>query len=183
MRLREGFSQFFYQALGRRVKIIPCGSRDRAYRDYKIALGSHPNDFNVLLVDSESAVSKKHTPRQHLHQQDGWQMSEITDEQCHLMVQMMEAWLIADVATLKQFYGQGFKANSIPKNRDVENIPKQRLEAALKTATKNTTKGEYHKTQHGPKILARLSVSKVRNAAPHCDRLFKTLAQELNTAT
>jgi acyl-coenzyme A thioesterase PaaI-like protein len=96
------------------------------------------------------------------------------------MTQMMEAWLAADVATLRRFYGQGFNANSIPNNPNVEDIPKQRLEAALRAATRNTQKGEYHKIRHGPAILAQLEVARVRAAAAHCDRLFTTLAGKID---
>ncbi|HEX9926029.1 MAG TPA: DUF4276 family protein [Anaerolineae bacterium] len=183
--VREGFSKFLIDlrntARSKRIKwqIIACGPRNAAFRNFQNALESHPDAFNVLLVDAENVVTA--TPFKHLHQQDGWHMSGIADEQCHLMVQLMESWLIADIETLKRFYGQGFNAKPIPINPNVEDIPKQTVVSALRTATHNTTKGEYHKIRHSPRILAQLDVSKVRNAVPHCDRLFNTLAQELNT--
>jgi hypothetical protein len=93
------------------------------------------------------------------------------------MVQAMEAWFIADIDTLKKFYGQGFRENSIPKNTNVEKIDKDSLEPSLKEATRNTSKGEYQKIQHASKLLELLDVTKVREAAPKCDRLFTTLAQ------
>jgi hypothetical protein len=43
----------------------------------------------------------------------------------------------------------------------------------------NTKKGEYHKIQHASKLLALLEVDKVRQVAPHCDRLFTTLLQKM----
>lgn len=58
------------------------------------------------------------------------------------MVQAMEAWFIADVETLKKFYGNGFKENSLPKTSNVEIITKDSLEPSLKNATRNTTKGK-----------------------------------------
>jgi hypothetical protein len=91
------------------------------------------------------------------------------------MVQTVEAWLVADVDAVSKFYGQGFNANTIPKNPNVEQISKEDLESTLKRATRNTPKGEYHKIKHGPKLLGQVDVSKVRKAAPHCDRLFVTL--------
>jgi hypothetical protein len=97
------------------------------------------------------------------------------------MVQIMEAWLIADREVLRRFYGQGFNANPIPNNPNVEDIPKQTISSALKAATRNTTKGEYHKIRHGPKILEHLNVDKVRERAVHCNRLFQILTQKMET--
>lgn len=91
----------------------------------------------------------------------------------------MEAWFIADIDTLKKFYGQGFKEDSIPKNPNVEQIDKDALEPSLKAATRNTTKGEYQKIQHASQLLG-LDVTKVRTASRHCERLFTTLAEIIN---
>lgn len=124
---RPDFSQFLRQALGKNVKVIACGSREHTFRDFKNALKRHPNAFNVLLVDSEGPVRK--IPWLHLRERDGWQKPpHVTNEQCHLMVQMMEAWLIADIDALKKFYQQGFNAKAIPKTPNIEKISKKQLE-------------------------------------------------------
>jgi acyl-coenzyme A thioesterase PaaI-like protein len=94
---------------------------------------------------------------------------------------MMEAWLIADRDALSRFYGQRFNANAIPRNPNVEQVGKQDLESALKDATRHTAKGEYHKIHHGPNILSQLDVARVRIAASHCNRLFITLADRINS--
>jgi len=91
----------------------------------------------------------------------------------------MEAWLIADIDTLKKFYGQGFKENSIPRNPNVEQIDKKQLEPSLKAATRQTSKGEYHKIRHASKLLGLLNVDKVRVAASHCDRIFTVLIKKM----
>lgn len=97
------------------------------------------------------------------------------------MVQAVEAWFIADIETLKKFYGQGFKENAIPKNANVETIAKDTLEPSLKAATGKTTKGEYHKINHASKLLELLDVATVRQASPYCDRLFTTLQDKMET--
>jgi hypothetical protein len=91
------------------------------------------------------------------------------------MAQAMEAWLIADVGTLSNFYGANFYVNSIPANPNVEQIHKDQLEPSLRAATRNTKKGEYHKIYHAFKLLEVINVGIVRGAAPHCERLFATL--------
>ena len=183
--LRKGFSKFFLklvkEATTKNIKwnIIMCGTRNNAFRDFKNALKSHPDAFNVLLVDAEAPVNKK-SPWEHLKFRDNWDKpTEVDDDNCHLMVQTMEAWFIADCATLKKFYGQGFKENAIPKNANVETIAKDNLEPTLKTATGRTTKGEYHKIKHASELLESLDVTQVRQASPYCDRLFNTLKSRI----
>jgi len=182
--LRDGFRIFLNElvliARMKRIKfqIIACGRRHQAFSDFSDALQKHPNSFNILLVDSEAPVSK--SPWQHLQKRDGWNAGQINDEHCHLMVQIMESWMVADVSALRQFYGKDFNDNAIPKNPNVEQIDKKILLSALKDATRNTSKGEYHKTRHGFKILEQLETAKIRRAAPHCDRLFKTLNEKMN---
>ena len=179
--LRQGFSSFFKElvqiAQSKKIKwqIILCGSRNHAFRNFKNALADHPNAFVILLVDSEAPVEKQ-SPWEHLKSRDNWDSPGVDDTHCYMMVQSMEAWLIADIDTLKKFYGQGFKENAIPKNRNVEKIEKHLLEPSLKAATCDTkSKGEYQKIQHASKLLEMLDVEKVRKASLECDRIFITL--------
>lgn len=183
-RLREGFHAFFQEviALARagRVKfqLVACGRRSNAYRNFCNAIQDYPGAFNVLLVDSEGAVDEG--PWDHLRRCDGWSRPKsVEDHHCHLMVQIMEAWFVADLKTLSTYYGQRFNPNPIPNNPDVEQIPKNTLESSLKAATQNTQKGEYHKIRHASDILELLDTETVRSAAKHCHRLFETLQTQI----
>ncbi len=116
---------------------------------------------------------KINSPWEHLKARYHWDEPVVFDDHnYHLIVQTMEAWSIADIATLKKFYRQDFKENSIPKNANVEIISKDILEPTLKTATGSTTKGEYHKIKHAYKLLELLDVAKVCQASPYCEHLF-----------
>lgn len=187
-RMREGFSGFLKDlskiARSQRIKwqIIACGSRGNAFSDFKTALEAHPDAFNVLLVDSEGRVPVDTKPWEYLKKHEQWDSPGLDNAHCHLMVQAMEAWLIADTDTLKRFYGQEFKENSIPRNPKVEEIDKGSLEPSLKTASRNTSKGEYQKIQHASKLLEQLDAAKVRSSAPYCDRLFTTLAEKMGAS-
>ncbi len=184
--VREGFSKFLSSlrelARERHIRwyVIACGSRNAALDAFGIALRQHGDAFNVLLVDAEGPVSQ--SPWAHLQQRDGWSISDISDNHCHLMVQAMEAWIIADLAALTSFYGQGFNSNPIPRQEDVELVDKPDLAFTLKLATENTQKGEYHKIRHGPKILASIDVAKVCSRARHCERMFTILRSKLDEA-
>jgi hypothetical protein len=151
--LRPGFSKFFARG-SIKAKCIAAGAK--AEREYRKALATHPEALNILLRDSEGDAIEER-PR------------------VFWMIPLMEAWFLADPATLERYYGQGFQANALKKNRNVEEIPKQDVLTCLSAATKNTQKGRYHKTQHAPAILERINPALVRKAAPHCEALFTAL--------
>jgi hypothetical protein len=181
--LREGFSLFLVSLRemarnrGIRWNVTVCGGRKQAYDRFVTALNDHQNAFNVLLVDSEGPVAT--TPWLHLLGRDNWSAQGAHDDHCHLMVQAMEAWLVADPSALEEYYGQGFNANPIPGVGNVETIPKASLVPILETATQQTQKGQYRKIQHGADLLSRVDTEIVRGKAPHCDRMFTTLTTKM----
>ncbi|MEH1902866.1 MAG: DUF4276 family protein [Nostoc sp.] len=121
--LRPGFIKFvheLYDTAGENIKIfiVMCGSRSDAYENFKTALESQQEAFNILLIDAESPVDSTVTPWEHLRsrtEDHPWILDAVNfdNDQCHLMVQTMEAWFIADINTLKEFYGKGFRENGI----------------------------------------------------------------------
>lgn len=173
--LRAGFAQFFEEVinLARRKRLhwslISCDSRQEAFDDFSIAQRTHPDSLNILLVDSEGPVSL--TPASHLKSRDEWINPGAEEEQIHLMVQVMETWFVADLDAVEQFYGKGF-ARKVFSGAPVEAISKEDVFKQLDTATKSTSKGQYHKVRHGPDLLKRIRADVVRRAAPHCERLF-----------
>ncbi|HEY9863539.1 MAG TPA: DUF4276 family protein [Candidatus Obscuribacterales bacterium] len=174
---RQGMSQFLHRLTGRRVTCVVCGSRNAAHENFTHGLESHPNAINLLLVDSEDFV-RVSSAKQHLINRDQWDFLGIDENDIHLMVQVMESWLIADIDTLANYYGQGFNRNAITRNNNVEQISKAQIESTLKRATERTQKGEYHKIKHGPKILEIIDVSTVRRRHTensYLERLFQRI--------
>lgn len=176
--IREGFGRFLESlrelARERRIRwsITACGSRNAAFDAFRTALETHPDAFVILLVDSEAPVTR--SPWTHLKGRDGWD-SELPDEHCHLMVQAVEAWLVADPETLAAYYGQGFHRKALPRRPDVEAVPKNELFEKLDRATVDTKKGTYAKIRHCSDLLGLLNCERVRQRAHHCDLLFTTL--------
>ncbi|HEX8391019.1 MAG TPA: DUF4276 family protein [Longimicrobium sp.] len=150
-----------------------CGSRESTYEDFRMAVREHTSAVVLMLVDAEAPVTQPE--REHLLSVDGWDLSFARQNQIHLMAQMMESWFLADPDALQQFYGHGFRVSALPASPDVEQVPKNTVEKALASATRQTRPGAYHKTKHAPQLLANLSPARVRARAPRCDRLFWAL--------
>jgi len=184
--IREGFGKFLSElrekARDKRIRwsIVACGGRGATYDAFRTALSSHADAFNVLLVDSEGPVTAQ--PWQHLKARDNWDASGCSDDVCHMMVQDMEAWIVADADALQGFYGNGFRRGVLPGARDIETVSRDTVAESLTRATKDTAKGQYHKLRHGPKLLAQIEPAKVRSRASHCDRLFIELERAIGTS-
>lgn len=175
---RKGFRSFLEKAglTGRLPRIVAGGSRRNAFERFKTA-HDHGNGTVLLLVDAEGPVTADGVWQQ-LQARDGWQRPNgATDEQCHLMVEVMESWFLADREALEAFYGQGYRSNALPPRQNVEEVPTEDVFNGLAQATRNSTKGGYDKGAHGFKILEKLDPAKVRDGSPHADRFISTLSR------
>jgi Domain of unknown function (DUF4276) len=162
---------------GRMPGIRACGSRQNAFESFEIALAQSAtsDDFPMLLIDSEAPATAAN-PWRHLQTRDGWvRPGRATDSQCHLMVQCMEAWFLADRQALAGYFGQHFQESALPGNPNVEAVPKLDLFDGLGRATRQTSKGAYSKGKHSFPILGALDPAKVEAAAPSAKRFLDTL--------
>lgn len=185
---REGFTNFLKNAglAGQMPRVFACGSRQNAYRDFCIAL-TH-GETAMLLVDSETAVDSKHQepgafdPWEHLRQRkaDQWEKpAQARSQDCHLMVQCMEHWLLADRETLQRFFGRGFNAAALPTMENhLETLNTQQVLDALAKASKDCrTQSPYGKGEHSFKLLALINPAKVSAASPWAKRFLETLRE------
>lgn len=166
-----------------RWKLVCCGPRGEAYRRFRsTVLSSGPGDTSILLVDSEDRVDK--SPRAHLsgRKEDKWDLRFTKDANVHLMVQVMETWIVADPQALAEYYGQRFGKARLPNRADLEEEPKKRVILALESATGPTDRGTYGKIGHASALLMRINPEKVKARCPHCRRLFEELSRLLDAA-
>jgi len=180
---RQGLREFF-GGLAKEIK-IPVdfkvgGARETTIKIFLSENGDYPQSFQVLLVDSEGEIDEKDTPKKHLQKISAkFDFKNVKDGQCHLMAQMMEAWFLADKEKLAEFYGKGFNVNALPKHTNVEKIPKANVRTGLINAVRDTSKKYYEKGEHAGEILRKIDSDKVRKSAPHCERLFKVIKEEI----
>jgi len=184
---RAGFAAFISKAgITKRPRVVACGSRASAYDRFCTAIQN--GEKAILLVDSEQAVNIKHQqgaqdtwqPWAHLKAVDHWnKFHHFTDTDCHLMVQVMESWFLADQNALKAFFGQGFNDNPLP-SEPIEEIAKDTLYNALKQATRACkTKAVYGKSEHSFKLLATINPEKVTQASPWAKRFIDELHKKM----
>ena len=176
IKCRKGFRRFLEKAgvEGRMPRITACGGRSNAYDSFKTALADEDR-VPMLLVDAEDAVRPSSGPWAHLLRRDGWgRPSGAGDEHCHLMVQVMESWFLADKPALASYYGQGFREGTLPANPHVEQIGKADVLDGLARATRALHKG-YDKGSHSFEILAKIDPGVVESAAPSAKRLLDVL--------
>jgi hypothetical protein len=180
---REAFKRLFEKAgIQNKPRVVPCGARKAAYDDFCVALKN--KEDCLLLIDSEESVESFGAPWRHLKNRDGdkWECPQgAADDLCHLMVQCMESWFIADVDTLASYFGKGFDARKLPSapNDKIELVSKEKLLKGLDKATgKNYSKG-----RHSFRILGSLDPKKIKDASPWAKRFFDALKSFMDNPT
>lgn len=175
---RTEWSNFFASAglSGRLPKVVRCGDRARAFRRFSDAVRKAGGDeIIILLVDSEGPVKESQSIWEYLRDNDGWrQPAGADDNQAYLMAQAMEAWLMADRDTLREYFGQGFNENRLPRQSNPEQIPQNTLESSLKDASSGCGQ-QYAKGAVSFEILGRVDASKVEERCSHAKALFDYL--------
>ena len=174
-RCRDGFRKLLERVAPRRgqLTIVACGSRNEAFKSFKLATEHpEPDTAYLLLVDAEEVVAKNRKPWQHLAARDAWERpAAVTDDAVHLMAVMTETWLLADPAALAAYYGDGFKKNVLPPAADLEGVAKKDVMLALERATKGTAKKSYAKS-HGWELVGKISPEAIRARRPRFGRRF-----------
>jgi Domain of unknown function (DUF4276) len=174
-RCRDGFRKLIERIVPRRgqLKIVACGSRDAAFRSFKLATENPEADTTyLLLVDAEEVVARNRGPWKHLVARDPWERpAAATDDSVHLMAVMTETWLLADPLALAAYYGTGFRKNVLPQAADLEGVSKKDVMDALERATKGTAKKSYAKSQ-GWELVGKVSPEAIRTRCPRFGRRF-----------
>jgi hypothetical protein len=167
--LRMGFHRFLgLDGMRGKCRIQAVAAHGDPIGEYRIAQRKHPESVNILLLDSEQALDGTGLRER--------QVAGFPPDRIFWMIELMESWFLADREALKRYYKQGFQESSLPRNPEVEKIPKEDVLQGLTEATKNTRKKRYHKTKHAPWILQVIDRDAIRERAPQCKRLLEALS-------
>ena len=187
---RKGFQKLLANAGfgGRLPRVVACGARNRAFRNFERALRDG-DGYPILLVDSEDPVAEADRSDanpsgawRHLSRRDDWtRPSCAEDDQAQLMVTTMETWLIADRQTFIAYF-PAVNAGALPPDADLENRRKKEVSDTLRNATQSSSKGRYHKGNHSFDLLGRVQAEELKRRLPHFRRFVETLGARLPPA-
>ena len=188
---RKGFRELLDKAGfgGRLPRVVPCGSRNQAFRNFERALRDGVG-YPILLVDSEDPVAEADRSDanpsgawRHLSRRDDWtRPSGAEDDQAQLMVTTMETWLLADRQALIAYF-PAMNASALPPDADdLESRRKPDVTVALRNATQSSSKGRYHKGKHSFDLLGKVQPEELKRRLPHFRRFVETLGARLPSA-
>ena len=181
-KLRRGFLALLAplkaQADSKRIRLDPvmCGNTQETHKHFEVERRTHKKEPGVrcmLLVDADTKPSDLEKPWEHAREQHHLDRGEAADCECHLMVMTMESWLLCDPEAIAKYYGINQKA--LPPISQVEQMEGVQQIAALERATRDTTKGKYHKVRHAEDLLAKVDPEKLRKHSKSFKRFVQTL--------
>ncbi len=183
-RCREGFRKLLEKSnfTNHLPRIIPCGSRNEAYDNFKTAFRQGNLAYVALLVDSEDPVADGEKPWEHLKTRDNWERPVgATDDQVFLMTTCMETWIIADQDGLKRFFERHkpcLRTAGLPSAVNLETKLRHPVQDALVTATQDCANA-YAKNKRSFEALANVDPAVLRQLLPAFARLERILKDNL----
>jgi hypothetical protein len=180
-RCREGFRKLLencgYQ--GKMPRLVACGSRNSAFKDFKTANSTMRVKFVGMWIDSEVPVADLGATWRHLQQQDKWaQPAGSTEDQVLFMVTSMETWIVADRTALKEHFGDQLQDSALPPLQNLESRQRHEIQDALAQATRNCA-APYQKGRKSFEILSKLTPSILAKHLPSFVRVRHILASKL----
>jgi hypothetical protein len=160
-------------------RIVAGKSRQSTFDRFRTAVQvDDPDDLPLLLVDSEGPIAIGHNPWQHLNSRKDDPMPKplnATNDECHLMVQLMESWFLADPQAVKRYFGTGVLMKHLKEVADIELVAKADVMTRLNSATKTSKHGKFDKARDSFELLSRIDPARVEIASRHAKRLLDFL--------
>lgn len=181
---REGFRKLLEKAglKERMPKIVACGGRQSAYKDFVRGHRAQEADFVGLLVDSEEPMADTEKPWAHLESRPSDPMPrpmDATDEQAMVMATCMETWIVADRAALARVYKGGcLQEGALPPLFDLESRDRHAVQGALEHATRNCGNA-YRKGKRSFRTLEEVEPDRIRPHLASFRRMETILEQRL----
>lgn len=181
-RCREAFSGLLKRCgcAGRMPRLVACGGREAAYKDFAIAhRDRREGDFVALLVDSEDPVADVERTWDHLKSRDKWDRPQgAGDEQVLLMTTCMESWIVADRQALREHFGSCLRKNKLPDLTGLEARPRDVVQNALGLATRDCPVG-YTRGKTSFALVGKLNPEVLRRHLPSFERFERVLSERL----
>jgi hypothetical protein len=177
---RQGMQQFLtlmgYQ--GKLPKVVFCGGRSEALRDFSIAQQKAGSGTEILLlVDSEGPLPPQAKPSQYLGSRDGWSPpNNVSEENIHFMVQVMESWFLTQTEVFTAHFGGCLQRSRLPgvPPAGPEGVAKATMLKGVADAAADCPKG-YEKRRDGFELLGKLQREPLETKCPYAQRFLKRM--------
>ena len=137
------------------------------------------DEVNILLIDSEGPVPNSVHAIRTLRASSFWDASVVCDdEQINFMVQVMEAWFIADPRALVRHFGQNFNINRLPNPQNAESTAPSEAVMAIRRGLRGGRRA-YDKVSDGAMLLELIDENAVSLHCAHFRRLMDFLDREV----
>ena len=181
-RCREGFRKLLEKSgfKGRMPRLTACGSRDEAFKRFKIAHADKaPNDYVAMWIDSEDPPPDLNETWAHLRRRDDWARPlGATDDQVLFMTTCMETYIVADREALATHYGGKLQVSALPALINLEDRTRHDIQDALFHATRNCTNA-YNKGKRSFELLPHLAPATLEQHLPSFRRCRRILRENL----
>lgn len=186
---RKGFRMFLENAgcTGKMPRIVACGGRNQTVDRFNTAVTRPEQGVRpFLLIDSEIPVALQNDcssnpenakPWDHLQNQEAGAFVKpqgAGNDQCHLMVQLMESWFLADPSAIQKVIGKHFVNTQVQHSGNIESISKAQVMSWMESSTGK----RYSKGKHSFKILTKLDPIKVQKVSPWAKRWVEEMQRE-----
>jgi Domain of unknown function (DUF4276) len=182
IRCREGFKKLLANCgfAGRQPALVACGSRGATFGDFKIAHGSNDaGNFVAMLIDSEDPIADVDKTWSHLKKRDNWTRPKgADDEQVLLMTTCMETWIVADRASLTQYFGAKLQQSALPPLTKLESRDRHDVQDCLAQATRQCSNA-YAKGKRSFAVLGYLDPAALEKHLPSFARFRCILGNKL----
>lgn len=157
--LREGFHRLIEQKVKGNMPTISMGEdKIRTINKFKSS-----NNSKILCDLDAPLTEKENDLKEH----------GLIEYRCSVfyMVQEMESWFLSQPEILDRFYNKSISTKLPKKHAGEFSKPDEELQRL----TKDTTKGTYHKVNHGVQLLKLLDADKLCKDFPDFKRLIEKL--------
>lgn len=180
----RGFGKLLEKAgLKRMPGTSAWGSRNEAFKRFKTAIKTRePDEYPILLVDSEDIIDENTASWNHLKNRDGWICPpNVSEDQAQLMVTCMETWVMADRAALSDFYGLKLQESALLSDYNLEQYDRHLVQQRLEHATRDCDKQHkpYKKGKRSFQVLETLNPNTLKQRLPYFKRFLETLEAHL----
>jgi hypothetical protein len=184
IRCRKGFHTLLEKSgfRGRMPRLVPSGGRVEVYDRFIIAHSTMQGTYVAMWIDSEEPMVNIEAAWEHLQTVKTvpqWQKpAGARDHQVLFMTTCMEAWIVADVAALREHYGSDLQDSALPPLHLLERRDRHDIQAKLIHATRNCSNA-YAKGKRSFEVLEKLTPAILEQHLPSFVRICRILNEKL----